>query len=94
MTEPHAITRARERYGIDLTFHDMKEMAARCAKGEGLMETHPDGTQQHALVVGERVLWAVFKHGWVVTVMPAGDIANKVQRRASQHAKRRKRQRH
>lgn len=76
----HAMDRAKERYGIDLTFADVIGMSRRCAAGEGLTETLQDGVQYHTLIFGERVLWLVYKpghldgrgrDGTIITVMPS-----------------------
>lgn len=73
----HAADRARERYGIDLTFDQVLELARRCKRGEGLLETQPSGIRRHALVFGDRVLWAVYAppteakpDGVVITITP------------------------
>ena len=76
----HAMERARERYGIELTFNDILQMSRRCAKGEGRTETTESGTTHHTLIVGDRVLWVIYKHaalvgnadGRILTVLPAG----------------------
>lgn len=83
MTEPHAISRARERYGIELTVQDLNDLAKRCLAGEGLLETVRRGIRYHALIWGERVLWLVYelpppdrvqgdspRWGTIITVMP------------------------
>lgn len=73
---PHCAVRAQERYGITLDSADVRALARRCHQGEGLMETKPDGSAYHTLVVGERVLWLVYRrdsrrpYGTVVTIMP------------------------
>jgi hypothetical protein len=78
MTEPHCITRARERYGIDLSWQDLRQIEARCDKGEGRTAKKPDGTHFHLITFANQVLWIVFepasvsRHGVgrVVTIMP------------------------
>lgn len=78
-SEPHAIIRARQRYGIELTVEDLISFARRCLKGEGRMETEERGSQHHALIWNTRVLWIIYappglgrtgRWGTVVTVMP------------------------
>lgn len=78
---PHCAVRAQERYGITLNYLDIRAMAQRCQGGEGLMETKPDGVRYHTLIVGERVLWLVYRtpeaagrkpYGSIVTIMPPG----------------------
>jgi hypothetical protein len=81
---PHCAVRAQERYGITLTRRDVEDIAKRCMAGEGKAETKPDGTQYHVLIVGDRVLWLVYRapsaggprpFGTVITVMPPS-VAN------------------
>ena len=76
---PHAAQRARERYGIVLSLTDLQDMSRRCLKGEGLLRRDDDGASHHTLIVGERVLWVVYRppgpgrheHGEIATVMPS-----------------------
>lgn len=75
---PHAIQRAKERYGIDLSVDDLTGLSARCQAGEGRTGGTEDGAQFHVLILRDRVLWLVYrrpvpphKFGSVVTVMPA-----------------------
>lgn len=78
----HAVSRARERYGIDL---DAGDAARRCQAGEGLMHHMANGRSLHALVVGERIVWLIYlppeagsrdRYGTVMTTVPPG-AANK-----------------
>lgn len=88
---PHAAVRAKERYGLDLSIDDIRALATRCLRGEGLFKTDPDGGQHHTLILNDRVLWAVYRPpgngrhplGEVVTVLPAQNAANKCLRFAS-----------
>lgn len=73
----HAADRAKERYGIDLSWPEVLDLSSRCAAGEGLMETKKDGTQCHAVIVGDRVLWLIYQppnaqygNGKIITIMP------------------------
>ena len=85
--EPHAITRLRERYNIELKPKQLNKLAKRCQGGEGRMATFENGCTQHALIVGERVLWVVYAayRGWgprwgtIVSVLPpaAGERQSK-----------------
>jgi hypothetical protein len=78
MTEPHCIQRARERYGINLSWQDLRQIEARCEAREGLTAKKPDGTRFHCITWGNQVLWIVFEPasvsrwgvGRVVTIMP------------------------
>jgi len=93
---PHAALRARERYGIELTLADLQAMSLRCLKGEGLLKRDPDGASHHTLIVGERVLWVVYRppgpgrheNGEIATVMP-NSVGQKHAERGAQHRFRR-----
>jgi len=73
----HAAQRAFERYGIDLTLEQVREIARRCQKGEGREHT-VHGAQHHTIVHGDRVLHVVWRppgedrheFGEVVTILP------------------------
>ncbi|WP_428668097.1 hypothetical protein [Reyranella sp.] len=75
---PHCAVRAKERYGLDLTWDDVNAIANRCADGEGRTGGKPDGTQFHMIIFADHVLWVVYKpgtvarnrRGMVVTIMP------------------------
>lgn len=78
MTEWHCIERDRERYGINLTQADVRQIEARCEAGEGRTGRKEDGTQFHLIIVGDRVLYVVYRlgadcktgKGRVITVAP------------------------
>jgi len=72
MPEPHAITRARERYGLELTHRDLSRIAADVASGRTLhLSTQADGAQRHATLVRETALIAVVSpEGRVITILP------------------------
>ena len=94
----HAAQRAKERYGIELTNADVREIARRCKAGEGQGHTDPDGKRGHTIIFKDRVLWVVYappeQHGTkltdgvVVTVMPP-EAAAKVAWRDGGHRIRR-----
>ena len=73
---PHAMIRAQERYGIELSWPEFEDISQRCLKGEGCTERLPDGKSRHMIIFGERVLWVVFHagsregRGAIVTIMP------------------------
>ena len=67
---PHAIVRAKERYGIDLSMADLRQLERRCAKGEGYCGGNQDGTSYHSLVLFDRVLWCVYRETRIITIMP------------------------
>jgi hypothetical protein len=101
MTQPpvlHCMVRAKERYGIDLSFSDVDRLARRCLKGEGHTGGKPDGTQFHILIEQERVLWIVYRppahggrtsNGKIITVMPSSVGATVASRHAQSAARRR-----
>lgn len=74
----HAAIRAAERYGIVLTWEDLRALAELCRKGDGCSGTDPDtGAEQHAVVYRDRVLFVVYKRrdklwprGLILTVLP------------------------
>jgi hypothetical protein len=91
----HAMQRAKERYGIDLSWADLRAMARRCKAGEGLTG-RKGASNYHTLILGERVLWLVYKaptplepDGVIVTIMPQA-IALHMNAADAQHIKRRK----
>ena len=95
---PHCAVRARQRYGIELSLLDVRELAKRCRDGEGRMETKPDGVSFHGLIHAERMLWLVYRspaagsthlHGTVITIMPPGVGAYRAHRDHA-HMQRRK----
>lgn len=80
--EWHAITRARERYGIELSKQDILVIGRRCGAGEGRQHLGASGNGEtyHSIVWGDRVLWVVFRSkaagarydkGVVVSIVPA-----------------------
>lgn len=91
--------RAKERYGIDLSWADLKAIGKRCKAGEGYTDSKPDGSHYHVIILGDRVLWVVYRRpspfdpdGIVVTIMPP-EIGGKLVARDSKHIKRRTGQR-
>jgi hypothetical protein len=98
-SEPHAISRARERYGIILTIADLACLAMRCRKREGHVETQENGRQRHMIIWQERVLWVIWQPppagatsahwGAVVTVLPVAAAADTAWRHHKHMKKRR-----
>lgn len=94
---PHCAIRAKERYGIDLTWDDIEAISKRCLAGEGRIGGNPDGAQFHLIVFGERVLWTIWrppaitntKIGVIVTIMPP-EVATAAVKRDYKHQARRK----
>jgi hypothetical protein len=70
--EPHAITRARERYGLELTHLDLQRLERDCAEGRSLvLGRWHDGTGKHAVLHDERALIVVIgPDGRAKTVLP------------------------
>lgn len=70
--EPRAITRARERYGLELTLADLDAISVDVARGRTMrLASQPDGATRHAVLVRERALIAVISvDGRVVTFIP------------------------
>lgn len=74
----HAAIRAAQRYGIVLTWADLRELAELCRTGDGCTGTDPEtGCEQHAVVFRDRVLFVVYKRrdklwprGLILTVLP------------------------
>lgn len=92
----HAMQRAKERYGIDLSWADLKAIGMRCKAGEGFTDRKPDGSHFHTIILGERVLWVVYRRpsalepdGVVVTIMPP-EVGSKLVARDSKFIKRRR----
>lgn len=70
MPEPHAITRARERYGLEITTADLDRMSADIAVGRAMkLGSRPDGACNYAVMCGDRALIVVAKL-IVLTVLP------------------------
>lgn len=73
--EPHAITRARERYGIELTVADLTSIERRVKAGEGvLVRDHEQENSRRWLVkVGAvTVIACIARHdARVVTILPS-----------------------
>lgn len=93
---PHCAIRAKERYGIDLSWEDVEAISRRCLAGEGRIGGNPDGAQFHMIIFGDRVLWVVYrppaltnsKFGVVVTIMPP-KVAETAVKRDRRHQARR-----
>jgi hypothetical protein len=89
----HAAVRAKERYGVDLALDDVKELARRCSTGEGYVADERHGTKRHALVVGSRIVWVIYRpdvhrDGIIVTVLPPESVSGTMFQNASHRIKR------
>ena len=73
MSEPHAITRARERHGVELTIRDLNEITGMIERGESLRQGYLGrGAEQHIVMLRGFVLPVVFlpRDRAVITVLP------------------------
>lgn len=72
MPEPHAITRARERYGVDLTPADLDSIGLQVAKGSSVrLATLEGGRSRHlVLCAGKALIAVVADDGYPITVLP------------------------
>lgn len=70
--EPHAIKRARERYGYELTNEDMADFTAQARRKETIrMARSRDGSETHmAIYKGESIIVVVAENGVIKTVLP------------------------
>lgn len=86
---PHCLDRARERYGIELTIAELKELTRRCRQGEGVQKNAPHmktGARAHMICFADKVVDCVWRppngdhnvDGFIVTILPAGTIARGV----------------
>lgn len=72
-SEPHAITRARERFGLNLTIDDLRQIVAKIVcKLSKLQARLPGGCERHAVHHRDVILPVVFdpERGLVVTILP------------------------
>lgn len=69
----HAIERAKERYGVTLTWRDLCAMAKKIADGDALLQmTQPDGKQHYLVSYDGRAFRAVYSVTQaIVTFLPA-----------------------
>jgi len=74
MTEPHAITRARERYNLDLTVDDLLAICRLIRNGHRLYLRPADDGCEECVVsyagVWLPLIWSIEKQ-WIVTILPA-----------------------
>lgn len=71
--EPHAVTRARERFGLNLTADDLRQITAKIRCGLSLLQARTsNGCERHAVRHLGTYLPVVFdpKTRRVVTVLP------------------------
>lgn len=59
--EPHAITRARERFGIELTIPDLAEIARRIREGKSLLLSKSrKGGERHAITYAQTEMCVLY----------------------------------
>ena len=70
--EPHAITRARERYGVELSLRGLTKLRNACRDRKGIMLRTRDGGEWWAVLHANLALIAVFDRqaNRVVTILP------------------------
>ncbi len=71
MTEPHAVTRAREHYGLELTAADLRIIALRCQAGRDvvLMARHRDRSVYLVRYKDKAMKAVVTRDGYVKTFL-------------------------
>lgn len=71
MIEPHAAMRARERYGVELTFEDLDRIEGQCRRREGLLVRDVVHAEHWLIAVRGCPMVFVFvrQEGRVVTVL-------------------------
>jgi len=74
MHEPHAILRARERYGIELTISDLLQIGAKIRTGLSVLTRRRGCSEVHLVMHGGTALLAVYKpdERVIATVLPPG----------------------
>lgn len=81
--EPHAITRARERYGLDLTVDDLAEISRLCLSGAGIKVDafKPGWGTIYALrFKGENIVPLISAEGTVISIFPPNAMRNRIRR--------------
>lgn len=82
--QPHAITRALERYGLKLVKDDLRKIALECADGRGRLAYLKGGIERHAMIYNHKAIVVLYKPflgpsnlasahrgaGTVITVLP------------------------
>lgn len=67
----HAIERARERYGLELTTRDLKKIAGKIKSGEAVLQGRKEDGSTWIVKWNDGVLRVfLFLGGFVVTVLP------------------------
>lgn len=88
----HAIERARERYGLELTTDNLKAIVSKCSAGKGVLMARLDNGLERYLVqwngTGLIVLLNVSKK-MVVTVLPSSQLGVKTHQASPKNKTRR-----
>jgi len=67
----HALERAKERYGLELTGLDLRRMVERIEAGDSvLLGRMGDNRERHLLDYGGMALIVVRCGDWIITVLP------------------------
>lgn len=69
----HAIDRAAERYGLQLTPDQIRQLEVRCERGGGVLVARlPNGCEKRALACEGRDIVVIWNpaHGRIVTIVP------------------------
>lgn len=59
----HPLDRAKQRYGLDLTSADLREIEARIVAGEGILRGREGDKETYYLPVQDRCVCLAFKRG-------------------------------
>lgn len=82
--EPHAITRARERYNVELTEEDLRKMSEICQESSWRREYQkPLGFEKHHIHINYKDIWfnVIFSSStkFIVTILhPKADPTPKI----------------
>src|SRR5690606_6547265 len=77
----HAIERAWERYGVDLTPADLDAIAADCTEGRSVLLRHDEHADVHMVRYAGVVMVVAMRGGVIVTFLPPQGCTRKVQLR-------------
>lgn len=101
---PHAIVRARQRYGLKLSTDDLRVIALQCAEGSCRLAYLPNGRERHLVEVHGRALVVVYRPhlgvsslntphqgaGSIITILPRESVIAGAARSPASHFKSRK----
>lgn len=74
MHEPHAIARARERYGIELTISDLRQIVAKIRTGLSVVTRRRECSEVHLVLHDGTALLVVYRPAdrCIATILPPG----------------------